>query len=103
MGTALVAGRDFNGHDTPASPAVAIVNQTMAKQLFRGASPVGGWFRVRSADTLGDPIEIVGVVKDAKYTDLRHEIPPTVYTVWSQYHSHSRMSKYVRQQARPEL
>jgi predicted permease len=86
MGTALVAVRDFDSHDTPASPAVAIVNQTMAKQFFRGASPVGRRFRVRTGDTLGDPVEIVGVVKDAKYTDLRHEIPPTVYTVWSQYH-----------------
>ena len=86
MGTALVAGRDFNGHDTSASPAVAIVNQTMAKQLFRGTGPLGGRFRIRTGDTLGDPVEIVGVVKDAKYSDLRQEIPPTVYTVWSQNH-----------------
>ena len=86
MGTARVAGRDFNGHDTSASQAVAIVNQTMAKQIFRGASPVGRRFRIRTGDTLGDPIEIVGVVKDAKYSDLRQEIPATVYTVWSQNH-----------------
>jgi putative ABC transport system permease protein len=86
MGTALVAGRDFNGHDTPASPPVAIVNQTMAQQFFRGTSPMGRRFRIRTGDTLGDPVEIVGVVKDAKYSDLRQEIPPTVYTVWSQNH-----------------
>jgi putative ABC transport system permease protein len=86
MGTALVAGRDFNGHDTPASPAVAIVNQTMAIELFRGASPVGRRFRIHIGDTLGDPVEIVGVVKDAKYTDLRQQIPPTVYTAWNQNH-----------------
>jgi predicted permease len=86
MGTALVAGRDFDGHDTQGSPAVAIINQTMANRLFRGDSPVGRRFRIRTGDTLGDPIEIVGVVKDAKYSNLRQEIPPTVYTVWSQYH-----------------
>ncbi len=86
MGTALVAGRDFNGHDTPASAAVAIVNQTMAKRFFRGRSPIGRRFRIRTGDTPGDPVEIVGVVKDAKYSDLRQEIPPTVYTVWSQNH-----------------
>jgi predicted permease len=84
MGTPLIAGRDFNGHDTPASPAVAIVNQTMVKKYFHGANPIGKSFRIRAGDTLGDPIEIVGVVKDAKYNDLRQEIPPTAYTAWSQ-------------------
>ena len=47
---------------------------------------MGGRFRIRAGDTLGDPIEIVGVVKDAKYNDLRKEIPPTAYTAWSQTH-----------------
>ena len=84
MGTPLIAGRDFNGHDTPASPAVAIVNQTMVKKYFHGANPIGKSFRIRAGDRLGAPIEIVGVVKDAKYNDLRQEIPPTAYTAWSQ-------------------
>jgi hypothetical protein len=84
MGTPLLAGRDFNRQDTASSPAVAIVNQTMVKKYFRGANPVGRQFRSRTGDALGDPIEIVGVVKDAKYNDLRQEIPPTAYTAWSQ-------------------
>src|SRR5262249_7860458 len=62
------------------------VNQTMVKKYFRGANPVGRRFRIRKGDALGDAIEIVGVVKDAKYNDLRKEIPPTAYTVWSQNH-----------------
>jgi predicted permease len=86
MGIPLAAGRDFNAHDTPASPAVAIVNQKMATDLFDGASPVGRRFRIRTGDALGDPVEVVGVVKDAKYSDLRQEIPLTVFTVWSQSH-----------------
>jgi putative ABC transport system permease protein len=86
IGTPLLAGRDFNGHDTQASPAVAIVNQTMVTKYFRGTNPVGDRFRIRAGNTLGDPIEIVGVVKDAKYNDLRKEIPPTAYTAWSQTH-----------------
>jgi putative ABC transport system permease protein len=84
MGTPLIAGRDFNEHDTPTSPAVAIVNQTMARKYFRGADALGSRFRIRAGATLGDPIEIVGVVRDAKYNDLRQEIPPTAYTAWSQ-------------------
>jgi predicted permease len=86
IGTPVLAGRDFNAHDTAASAAVAIVNQTMVKKYFRGANPVGKRFRIRKGDTLGDAIEIVGVVKDAKYNDLRKEIPPTAYTAWSQTH-----------------
>ena len=83
IGTPFLAGRDFNGHDTTASPAVAIVNQTTVKRYFRGANPIGRHFRIQTGDTLGDAIEIVGVVKDAKYNDLRKEIPPTAYTAWN--------------------
>lgn len=84
MGIPLIAGRDFNGRDTIAAPMAAIVNQTMAKKYFGGDNPVGRQFRIRTGDTLGDPIDIVGIVKDAKYNDLRQEIPPTAYTSWSQ-------------------
>jgi putative ABC transport system permease protein len=86
IGTPILAGRDFNLHDTQASHGVAIVNQTMVRKYFGSANPVGGRFRIRTGDTLGDAIEIVGVVKDAKYNDLRKEIPPTAYTAWSQTH-----------------
>jgi predicted permease len=84
IGTQLIAGRDFNRHDTSGSPAVAIVNQTVVKKYFRGANPIGKSFRIRRGDTFGDAVEIVGVVKDAKYNDLRKEIPPTAYTMWGQ-------------------
>ena len=45
MGIDLVAGRDFNAHDTPESPKVAIVNQTMAKKFFGGQNPIGKRYR----------------------------------------------------------
>ena len=80
LGIAMAAGRDFNVHDTPASPKVAIVNQTMARKFFGEANPLGKSFRGRK----GDPIEIIGVVKDSKYGSLREEIEPTAYTAWSQ-------------------
>ena len=41
LGTDLVAGRDFNAHDTLESPKVAIVNQTLAKKFFAGQNPIG--------------------------------------------------------------
>jgi predicted permease len=84
LGISIVAGRDFNIHDTPNSPRVAIINQTMARKYFGAANPLGARYRIRKGNQLGGPVEIVGIVKDSKYRDLRDEIPPTAYTAWSQ-------------------
>ncbi len=80
----LLAGRDFNAHDTPESPKVVIVNQTMAKKFFGGENPIGRRYRPEDGDKLGGLIEIVGVVKDAKYESLREDIHPTAFRAVSQ-------------------
>ena len=79
LGTDLVAGRDFNSHDTPESPRVAIVNQTLAKKFFAGKNPIGKRYRPEDGNKLDDPVEIIGVAKDSKYVSLREDIPPTTY------------------------
>jgi putative ABC transport system permease protein len=84
LGTAIVAGRDFNLYDTPDSPPVAIVNTTMARKYFGAANPIGRRYRVQKGERSGSPVEIVGVVKDAKSGSLREEIPPTIYVAWGQ-------------------
>jgi predicted permease len=84
LGTDLVAGRDFNSHDTLESPKVAIVNQALAKKFFAGQNPIGKHYRPEEGDKLGDPVEIVGVVKGAKYVDLREEDRPVTYLPASQ-------------------
>ncbi len=84
LGTDLVAGRDFNAHDTPESPKVAIVNQTMAQKFFAGQNPIGKRYREERGDKPGALVEIVGMVKDAKYVALREQIPPTAYVAASQ-------------------
>ena len=63
----IVAGRDFTGKDVANSPKVTIVNETMAHYFFGNQNPIGkkiGFEKV--PDT-----EIIGVVKDAKYAQLR--------------------------------
>jgi putative ABC transport system permease protein len=80
LGTPLLAGRDFNEQDTPNSPKVAIVNQEFAKQFGRGPNPVG--LRIHREATPHQPeltLEIVGVVKNTKYKDLRENWRPIVY------------------------
>jgi putative ABC transport system permease protein len=84
LGTPLMAGRDFNVHDTLASPKVAIINQTMARQIFGNENPLGRHFHtVNGNSTVGDR-EIVGVVRDAKYSKLRDAAPPTAYIALAQ-------------------
>ena len=79
MGTPLVAGRDFDGTDRIGAPAVAIVNETMARRFYAGANPIGKTFRHRVGKGLSNPFQIVGVAKDAKYQTLREKTLPTVF------------------------
>ena len=75
LGTPFVAGRDFTADDE-GRPRVAIVNQAMARYYFGAGSPLGRQFTIEGQ---ARPLEIVGVVGDAKYQDL-HETPPrTIY------------------------
>jgi putative ABC transport system permease protein len=84
LGTPFVAGRDFNQHDTPQSPQAAIVNETFVKRYFGASNPLGRTFRLNNGPGVFPPVEIVGVVKDAKYESLREDIPPTAYRAESQ-------------------
>jgi putative ABC transport system permease protein len=77
--TPLLAGRDFNDHDVAGSPLVAIVNETMARKILKTGNPVGTMFRVRRLSKISGPFEIVGLVKDTKYGDLREEPLPIAY------------------------
>lgn len=82
--TKILNGRDFNDHDTAGSPNVAIVNEAFAKQFAKGANPVGMTFRVRALQTTR-LYEIIGLVRNSKYSDLREDFQPIVYTAKAQY------------------
>lgn len=94
LGIGIVAGRDFNSHDTPTSPRVAIINQTTAKKYFGATNPLGKRYRTHEGNQLSDPVEIVGIVEDTKYGSLRDEIPPTAYIAWSQNGSPSPLTNF---------
>ena len=71
---AILAGRGFIRQDTATSPKIAVINQTMARKFYPNLNPVGRSFRL-SGDQgrFGDPIQIVGVVRDSKYLSLRDD------------------------------
>ena len=69
----LLDGRDFRPEDV--SPKVAIVNQEFAKEFFRGRDPVGRSF----SGGLKSPIQIVGLVSNARYQDVREPVTPAAF------------------------
>ena len=82
MNIPLLAGRDFRVQDGPSFPRVAVVNETLAHKLFGGENPVGKRVVKFGIDA---PIEVIGLVKDAKYQSLREKMYPTLFTPFSQY------------------
>jgi predicted permease len=70
MGLPIQSGRAFNVHDTQTSPHVAVINQTMAHVFFPNQSPIGRHFGVGDDPAHSKDIEVIGVVRDAKYNEL---------------------------------
>ena len=80
MGTPLLRGRDFDEHDTLAAPRVAIVNESFARVFFGGKNPLGRTFQL--VEGPGEPqpaYQIVGLVRDTKYTSLREPFGPIAF------------------------
>jgi predicted permease len=78
IGTRLLKGRAIGDQDTPASPHVAVINETIARKFFPGEDPIGQHFGIGSERHSGD-YEIVGIVEDAKYQDARKPAYPTAF------------------------
>jgi predicted permease len=85
MGIRIMAGRAFSERDTANSLKVAIVNQSFVKKILNGANPIGAHFQIEEAVGRARPIyEVVGLVRDTKYYDLRDEFAPEVYVTTAQ-------------------
>ena len=80
LGIPFVAGRDINEQDRVGTPKVAVINEKMAHYFFGNSSPLG------KRITVDDKFDttIVGVVKDATYTNLRKDIRRHFYTATTQ-------------------
>jgi len=98
MGIALLNGRDFSDTDGPSAPPVVILNAAAAAMQFPNGNPIGG--RI-SVDGSGGPWrEIVGVVRDSKYSTLSEAAVPVAYLPLSQNHE-TGMTLYVRASVPP--
>jgi predicted permease len=83
MSIPVILGRSLSLKDDANAPKVAVVNQAFGKLYFADGNPVGKRFKFGEDDPRGY-IEIVGMAGDAKYSTLRKEAPPTVYTPYVQ-------------------
>ena len=65
VGMPILQGRPFSVKDIPGNKPVAIINQTMAEKYWPGQNPLGKRFRFDKESS--DPVEVIGIVKTAKY------------------------------------
>jgi macrolide transport system ATP-binding/permease protein len=96
MGVPVVAGRGFLEADRQGAPAVALVNRTLAGKYWPHQDAVGKRFHFHGTP----PIEVVGVARDAKYTDLAEEPQPYVYLPLAQNYA-AGVTLMVRASQRP--
>lgn len=80
MGIPLLRGRGFTPGDNLTAPAVAMVNQTLARDLWPGESPVGRRITFNASDKQNVTwLTIVGVLGDVRYRGLKEEPKPEIY------------------------
>ena len=81
FGIPIIMGRPLNARDDERAPKVVVVNQQLAKAFFPGKSPLG-----QTLSACGDKrlIEVVGVSADAKYSEIRGDVPLTMYFPYAQ-------------------
>jgi predicted permease len=78
----LAAGRLLNERDMN-GPRAAVINETAAREFFGTPAALGRRFRWQRAPEDGE-VEVVGIVKDAKYDKLKGDVPATTYLPWTQ-------------------
>jgi putative ABC transport system permease protein len=80
----LVDGRYLAARDMAPGSTAVVVNQAFVRQYLSGENPLGVRFEMFGDDPRPAPQEIVGVVQDAKYNNLREATASTIYGPWGQ-------------------
>jgi len=115
LGVPVLRGREFDERDEGAAPAGppntndgrgngyshVIVNESFAKKYFGETDPIGRHLGFGGNPGTPTPLEIVGVVRDSKYTGVRDDIPRTVFFPLLEERTPSSITVYVRTTADP--
>jgi predicted permease len=100
LGIQLVEGRYFLPSDARSGQGVAIINQSLARRYFGNRSPLGRRLNLFQSGVLANP-EIVGVVRDTKYENLRDASPREVYIDFDQHDDPAGPAVYVKTASDP--
>lgn len=116
MGTPVLLGREFDARDEGAAPPTpkdvvndgfgngyrhVVVNESFAKKYFGDRNPIGRHIGFGGNPGTPTPIEVVGVVRDSKYTGVRDEIPRQVFFPLFEDRTPSSIVMYVRTSGDP--
>jgi predicted permease len=106
LGVPILTGRDFTVKDASEvktgpepndwSPTTVIINESFAKRYFKGRNPLGLHVGFGSDPGTKTVMQVIGVVKDVKYTNLRDEIPVQAYIPYLGNHYVGGMTVYLR-------
>lgn len=99
LGIPLLAGREFTSRDILNAPRVVIVNETFVKKFNLGTDVVGKMMSDRGEKL---DMQIVGVVKDAKYSEVKDAVPPLFFVPYKQTPRVSNITFYVKTATDPQ-
>jgi predicted permease len=102
IGIPLIAGREFTRADVSNSPKVAVVNQAFVKKFDMGQNALGKHIGAGRGSSAKPDTEIVGIVQDAKYSDVKREVPPQYFLPYRQEERLGSANFYVRTALPPE-
>ena len=104
LGMPLLAGREFTPGDADGAPQVAVVNEAFGRKFgIEGVEAIGKWMSNDGTQDDELDIQIVGVVQDAKYNDVKGEIPPVFFIPARQNLSVGSMNFYLRTALEPDV
>lgn len=111
LGVPIIAGRDFTLKDNKLIqhgddadnlvPTTVMINESFAKKYFAGRNPIGLHVGYGSDPNTRTDMEVIGVVKDIKYTNLRDKIPPQAYVPYYAGKYPTGITMYARTAADP--
>jgi predicted permease len=99
LGIPILAGRELTAVDRDGAPKVAVVNEAFAKQFGLGRDIVGKRFNPWGGEELD--VEIVGVARDTKYSEVKGKVPPTFFLAVRQMPNIGSLQFYVRTSGDP--
>jgi predicted permease len=100
FGVKLIAGREFTAGDQLGAQRVAIVNEEFARKFKMGSDVVGKFMGDDDNDSLN--VQIIGLVRNVKYSQVKDSVPPVFYRPWRQDARSGSLNYYVKSSQPPE-